>query len=243
MTRFIFLLLMLSVCVGCGSSNDPQALAERSETDLTKLMTNAKKIKASVEKTKREASEQVLLCDAVLAKVNTLLGHAPQPVIPVIPVIPIVPSPPSPVPTPVTPPGPLPPVPSPLPPSPSVPVGPVDGRFGVAIAVWKIASAVESPDRVQEASDLGDVFAGIAKDVRDKKLEGTLLDPQWHRISMALTARNKPVIAKHFEAWDSPATQLGKKIGLFYKEGKLQSNEDWADLLDEIALGLRFRSK
>lgn len=237
MTRFIFLLLMLPVCAGCGSSNDPQALAERSETDLTKLMTNAKKIKASVEKTKREASEQVLLCDAVLAKVNTLLGHAPQPVTPVVP------SPPSPAPTPVTPPGPLPPVPSPLPPSPSVPVGPVDGRFGVATAVWKIVSAVESPDRVQEASDLGDVFAGIAKDIRDKKLEGTLLDPQWHRISMALTARNKPVIAKHFEAWDGAATQLGKKIAFFYKEGKLQSNEDWADLLDEIALGLRHRTR
>lgn len=236
MRQLISILLLLFVC-GCGQSTDPALLAERSETDLAKLLSNAKKIKLDVEKTKRTASEQVIKCDEVLAKVDALLG--PRPVVPTPP----NPNPsPSPAPTPVTPPGPQPPAPSPLPPSPVVPVGPVDGRFGVANAVWKIVQTIDSPDRNKEASDLADVFSGIAKDIRDKKLEGGLIEPQWHVISMALTERNKPVIAKHFDAWDGPATQLGKKIALFYKAGKLQSNDDWADLMDEIAKGLRFRS-
>lgn len=237
MRQLISILLLLFVC-GCGQSTDPSALAERSETDLAKLLSNAKKIKLDVEKTKRTASEQVIKCDEVLAKVEAMLGHAPHPVVPTPPPNPS----PSPAPSPGPSPGPQPPAPSPLPqPAPSA--GPVDGRFKVANAVWKIVQTIESPDRDKEAGELADVFSGIAKDVRDKKLEGGLIEPQWHVISMALTARNKPVIAKHFDAWDGPATQLGKKIALFYKEGKLQSNDDWADLMDEIALGLRFRSR
>lgn len=239
--RATWILVCSFLVLGCGQPTIEER-ATRNEKDIKSLLNGAKTIRADLVKSKEECLEKVTQCDLMLVKLDTLLNIKPQPVTPPAP-IPVTPSLPSPAPTPATPPGPQPPAPSPLPPLPVAPVGPVDGRFGVATAVWKIVQAVESPDRDEEAKALAGVFSSVAMQVREKKLEGTLLDPQWHRISVALTAGNKPVIAKHLEAWDGPANQLSKKIAIFYKEGKLKSDLDWADLLDEIALGLKWRSK
>lgn len=232
---------LLVVCsfllVGCGSQLSIEQRQAKNENSIKSLLSGAKDIRADLLKSKEECQEMILRsqekigkADEMLAKIDQLLGGGkPQPIVP-------TPNPsPSPNPQPV--PSPVNPTPAPIPlPTPQ---GPVDGRFGVANSVWKIANAVESPDRVSESHALADVFASVARDVRDKKLDGTLLDPQWHRISVALTAGNKPIISKHLSAWDVPAGQMSKKIAQLYKEGKLNSNQDWADLMDEVSQGLR----
>lgn len=260
---------LLVVCafllVGCGSQLSIEQRQAKNENSIKSLLSGAKDIRADLLKSKEECEEMILRsqekigkADEMLAKIDQLLGGGkPQPIVP-------TPNPsPSPNPQPV--PSPVNPTPAPIPsPTPAVPV---DGRFGVAVAVWKIAQTVDSPERQSEADALSLVFSGIAADLKalvelekkDKKdlssaekdrlkelqnkVGPGIVPPQWHKISSALTAGNKPVIARHPDAWEGPATQLGKKIAQFYKEGKLNSNEDWADLLEEIALGLRFRSK
>ena len=233
------ILVVLSLFVlGC-SSNQPsiEERQNKSETKINTLLGDAKRIRVDLVKSKDECQEMILRsqekianADAMLTKLDALLGGKPLPVVPVPQ--PVNPSPgPQPVPTPE----PLTPVPSPSP----TPTEPEDGPFAVAKAVYRIAMAVESPDRVAESQALATVFESVGAQVAAGALDGTLLDPQWHRISVALTAGNKPVIAKHLAAWDNPATQLSKAIGKNYKENKLPDNKAWAELLREISRGLK----
>lgn len=230
------ILMALSLFVlGCSNSNQP-SIEERqgkSETKINTLLGDAKRIRVELVKSKDECQEMILRsqekianADVMLTKLDTLLGTKPQPTPPVNP---------SPGPLPVPTPGPLTPVPSPSP----QPAEPEDGSFAVAKAVYRIAMVVESPDRVAESQALAAVFDSVAAQVAAGTLDGTLLDPQWHRISVALTAGNKPIIAKHLTAWDSAASQLSKSIAKNYKENKLPDNKAWSELLREIARGLK----
>ena len=234
------ILVVLSLFVlGCsnGSQSSIEERQNKSETKINTLLGDAKRIRVDLVKSKDECQEMILKsqekianADAMLAKLDALLGGKPQPVVPTP--LPVNPSPgPQPVPTP----GPLTPVPSPLP----QPTEPEDGSFAVANAGYRIAMAVESPDRVTESQALAAVFESVAAQIAAGALDGTLLDPQWHRISVALTAGNKPIIAKHLAAWDAPAVQLSKAISKNYKEGKLPDNKAWAELLREISRGLK----
>lgn len=136
-----------------------------------------------------------------------------------------------------SPPSPQPPVPGPVPPVPAPTPGPVDGRFHVARAVWDVAKAVASPDRVSEAKQIALNFRTVAADVRGGKLNGSLLKPQWMAISGALGTVNKPIVDKQ-PAWKAAADQLADKIAELYGDDRLKSNADWADLFEEIATGL-----
>ena len=224
--RTFSMLLLLTLC-GCdliGSPTIDQRAAQH-QNDIEKLKKSASVIQADVLKSKRDLTEKLAECDAILAKLATVIptptpNPAPSPV-------------PAPTPSPVRP-DPLPP-PGPAP----LPTEPVDGRFGIAKAVWKIAKEVQSPDRVTEAQALAGVFESVAAQVAAGTLNGTLLDPQWHKISVALTSGNKPIMAKHLAAWKSPAEQLSEAIGQRYSDGKLNSNQDWSDLLSEIGGGLK----
>lgn len=228
----LFLLLFV---VGCGQNGSVlenaaalEQRAEKSDNDLTKLLSGAKKIKADVENSKKSLKEQLVKCEEISAKVDALLGVKPNPQ-------PVVPSPvPSPVPIPV----PVPPVvPGPSP-SPG-PSEPVDGRFAVAKSVYRIAMAVNSPAKKEEAHSLAEAFESVASKAAAGGLNGSVLNPQWRVISIELSKANKVIIEKNFAAWDGPAGQLGKAISRIYMEGKLDTNQDWSDLLNEIAKGLR----
>lgn len=210
-----------------GCAETPESRVEKTEAEITRALSNAKKVATELAKAEKTiADEKAKLAD-LIAKLNGLIGPKPSPA--------PTPNPaPSPVPTP-TPPGPLPPVPQPSP----TPTEPVDGRFAIARAVFKIASAVDSPDRAAEAQALSQVFASVASQVAAGTLDGTLLDPQWHKVSVALTNGNKPIMAKHLSAWKSAAEQLSEAIGNFYGEDRLKQNSDWADLLNEISSGLK----
>lgn len=216
-------LLMLAVCGGC--TETPEGRVERTEAEITRALNNAKKVAAELAKAEKTiADEKAKLAD-LIGKLNGLITPKPIPT-------------PNPAPSPVPPgptPGPLPPVPSPLP----TPTEPVDGRFAIAKAVFAIASKVDSPDRTAEAQALSLVFSSVASQVAAGTLDGTLLDPQWHKVSVALTAGNKPIMAKHLTAWKAAAEQLSEAIGNFYSDNKLKSNSDWAELLNEISSGLK----
>ena len=237
MRATIFVIVSL-LSLGCGQPNGMEADQAKSEKQLRTLFNNAGTLRAELVKSKEAGLEvvskttaKIKEADEMLAKLDALLGYKPSPSKPDVEPKPVNPSP-----------GPQPPVPSPLTPVPSpvpVSVEPEDGPFAVAKAVYKIAMAVESPDRVIEAKALGEVFESVAAQVAGGALDGTLLDPQWHRISVALTAGNKPIIAKHLAAWDAPAVQLSKAIAKNYKENKLPDNKSWAELLREISRGLK----
>lgn len=144
------------------------------------------------------------------------------------------PTPPAPIPpAPGPAPGPTPPGPAPVPPNPE----PEDGRFGLAKAVFRAAKVVDSPSRAAECQALAAVFSATAAKVAAGGLNGSLLDPQWKKISRELAAGNKSAI-QHAEAWKPASDQLGERISQLYSEGKLDSNADWHDLLTEIARGL-----
>ena len=228
--RTISILVMLTLC-GCDLIGTPtiDQRAEKHSTDIEKLKKSAASIQADVLKSKRELSEKLAECDVILAKLAAVVPlPTPSPI-------------PNPAPSPVPAPTPSPVRPDPLPPPvpAPLPTEPVDGRFGIAKAVWKIAKEVQSPDRVAESQALASVFESVAAQVAAGTLNGTLLDPQWHKISVALTAGNKPIMAKHLAAWKSSAEQLSEAIGQRYGDGKLNSNQDWSDLLNEIASGLK----
>lgn len=211
-----------------GCTDTPESRVEKTEAEITRALNNAKKVATELAKAEKTiADEKAKLAD-LIAKLNGLIAPAPPP----------NPSPnPNPAPSPVPTPVPGPPTPGPVP-SPT-PSEPVDGRFAIARAVWKIGSAVASPDRAAEAQALSLVFASVASQVAAGTLDGTLLDPQWHKISVALTAGNKPIMAKHLAAWKSAAEQLSEAIATFYSDDKLKSNSDWSDLLNEISSGLK----
>lgn len=222
--RLVPLCLCALVVNLTGCSETPEARVERTEAEITRALTNAKKVAVELAKAEKTIADEKAKLAELIGKLNGLIAPKPSP----------GPNPaPSPVPTP-TPPGPLPPVPSPSP----TPTEPVDGRFAIARAVWKIASAVESPDRAAEAQALSLVFASVASQVAAGTLDGSLVNPQWRKVSLALTAGNKPIMSKHLTAWKSAAEQLSEAISTFYGDEKLKSNSDWADCLNEISSGL-----
>ena len=217
---------LLLVLAGC--TDTPETRVERSEKEITRALANAKRLVDELAKSEAAIVAERAKLTALIEKLNGLMRVSPVPSPTPVPA-------PSPGPAPV-PPGPQPPVPRP---SPAPPTEPDDGRFAIAKAVYRSAMAVNSPDRVAEAQALAAVFASVSAQIAAGTLNGTLLDPQWHKISVALTAGNKPVMAKHLSAWKSSAEELSEAIASRYSDDKLKNNQDWADLLSEISIGLK----
>lgn len=222
--------VLSAVAFGCDSTGSLESQREALASRTTRLRADAEKHRRNSTAELARLKAEMALLEADIAKLNELfspLNPTPQPVTPVVPepVKPINPEPVKPV-TPVVPPKPVNPEPE-------------DGRFAVAKQVYRLASIVDSPDRVAECQALAAVFDSVAAQVAAGTLNGSLLNPQWHQISSALTAGNKPIIAKHLTAWNGPATQLGDAISKRYSDGKLDTNDDWSDLLKEIAVGLK----
>lgn len=221
-----WLITILAVfIVGCDSWESLESKSERNQTEVERLLNNAKKTKSEVEKSKKQLTEQLTKCDEIIGKLDILLNHPnpkPNP----------NPSPISPTPTP----SPLPPIPNP---APLPPDEPEDGKFAIAKAVYNIAKVINSPDRVLESKALAAVFESVAAQVAAGALDGSLLDPQWHKISVALTAGNKPIMSKHLSAWKDAAEQLSDAIAERFENNKLKTNQNWSDLLNEIASGLK----
>ncbi len=219
------ILILLLAGTLCGCSDSPETKVEQSQKEAARVLANAKKLLLDLAKSEVELTKSVKVVSDERVKLErlvvTLGGVLPNP----------VPSP-APNPTPVVP---QPPVPSPTPATGE----PEDGRFEIAKAVYRIAMAVDSPDKVTEAHEMAAVFDGVASQLAAGTLNGTLIDPQWHRVSLALTAGNKAIIAKHKAAWKDAAEQLSAAIAKRYEDGKLNENKDWADLLSEIARGLK----
>ncbi len=210
--------LILLLVSGCKQSLETAVTTN--ESSLNRLINSARNLQEEVTKSRGELQKQISEYDELLKRLNDLL-NTPQPVPPV---------PPGPAPLP----NPNPVVPTPLPPGPKV----VDGRFGVAVAVCEIAKQVQSPNRVEECKGLAANFRSVASKVQAGSLNGTLITPQAKLISNELTAGNKLVLSRNLPQWAEPAKQLGSAIAKRYSDGVLKSNQDWADLLNEIAIGL-----
>lgn len=235
----VTLQLVLLFFAGCSNASpiDPHKKvsdqAKRLRSDIESLRSDYADAIASSERDKQSLIQREASLKEKMQQLDKLLAN----LVPVGPA-PIPPSVPAPPPKPVLPPEPAP---KPVDPEPAKPVNPEpeNGRFAVAKQVYRIASVVDSPDRVTECQLLAAVFESVGARVAAGALNGSLLNPQWRQVSAALTAANKPIIAKHLSVWNSPATQLGEAIGQRYSDGKLDTNQDWSDLLQEISRGLK----
>lgn len=239
MKIFMILILLIPFTVGCGNGNTLEQTAEKSEADIQRLMNGAKKIRKTAETAKKEAQATEAIADAVIAKVDALLGSNPGPKKP----DPIEPKKPDSVnPEPAKPSPVEPKKPEPIKPTPDT-LEPDDDRFLIAKATYRRALKVDSPARQAECLALSKVFKSVASQVAAGGLNGSLLEPQWHAISSALAAGNRPIMAANFNSWKPAAEELSAGITKRYNDDLLLNNQDWADLLNAIGEALERAGK
>ena len=220
-----WLVLLLVIAGGCDSSLESRG--EQLTDKFRRLQLEADKFAKDVEAESRKVQAEVERLGKLRDAVVKPVGPTPSPVVPTPQ--PLVPTPKPDTPNPVVP------TPTPKPFDPE----PADGRFAIAKSVYRIGMTVDSKNRGAEAAAIAAVFESTAASVAAGSMNGTLLNPQWRQISAKLAQGNKPIISGNSKAWEGPADKLGDAIGQFYSDGKLDKNEDWSDLLNEIANGLK----
>lgn len=239
MRKLMMFLLLIFIGIGCGNGNELEQTVERNEAEFQRLMNTAKKTKKSAEVAKKDALSAISIADAVILKVDTLLNIKPEPKKPE----PVEPEPKKP--DPAEPKKPEPKKPDPVEPPKPAPdnLEPDDDRFLIAKASYRRALKVASPERQAECLALSKVFKGVAAQVAAGGLNGSLIEPQWHAVSSALAAGNRPIMAKNFIAWKPAAEELSAGISDRYSKDLLGNNQDWADLLNAIGDALERASR
>lgn len=160
----------------------------------------------------------------------------PQPVPPSPIPVPPSPGPPQPQPEP-TPVPPLPPEPAPKPPQPP------EGRFGITGNAIRWAGTVQSANLKSEAGAVAGVFESIASQVAAGGLTSGNSPTQLEILAIfqRLNDANNAALGGSKSAWKVAfGDQVSAAISPLYNSGKLKSNQDFVDLLTEVAVALRY---
>lgn len=141
---------------------------------------------------------------------------------------------PNPQPGPLPAPGPAPwPNPQPQPnPAPSPDIKP--GRFNIAATVHTETLKISQPYRSQSS-----VVCESIKTVRSQIVAGAIDTSRPANVFTALRGEyGRNLKADSRKAWSDWGTVWGNQVKVLYDAGKLKTQEDWRDLLDETCVGL-----